>query len=215
MKLIDLTGQRFGRLVVIERAESSKSGKIRWLCRCDCGKQKVVDKYCLTKGWTQSCGCLQAESRYGRRTTHGGTETTLYQKWAGMKRRCYNKHEKAYKYYGGRGISVCEEWKKSFIAFRTWALNNGYDYDKILSLELDRIDVNGNYCPENCRWVTRKEQANNKRNNRFLTLNGETHTMAEWSEITGLSTACICLRLNRYKWSVEDALTKTSKVKEK
>ena len=210
-KPIDITGQRFGSLVAIKRVESNKSGKARWLCQCDCGNQKIIDRYCLTKGWTKSCGCLQTESRYGRLSTHGDAGTTLYQKWAGMKRRCQNTHEKAYKYYGGRGINFCEEWNKSFMTFREWALTHGYSDN----LELDRIDVNGNYCPENCRWVSRKEQANNKRNNRTLTLNNETRTMAEWAEITGLSTTCICLRLNRYGWSVEDALTKPSKRKEK
>lgn len=129
---------------------------------------------------------------------YGVSSTKIYHKWAGMKERCYNKNAPQYKNYGGRGIRVCDEWFNSFTAFRDWAFANGYD-DK---LSLDRIDVNGNYCPENCRWATQNQQANNKRNTIRLEYNGETHTISEWAAITGLEPRIIYRRL-RSGWSVE------------
>lgn len=123
--------------------------------------------------------------------------------WRGMKARCYNPKALKYRYYGARGIMVCEEWKSSYRAFYEWAMNNGYAD----GLTLDRIDVNGNYEPDNCRWVTIAEQNRNKRNNRRLTYGGETKTVSEWSEITGIPHAVIYCRIVTHKWSVESALT--------
>lgn len=119
-----------------------------------------------------------------------------------MKDRCYREGSSAYEHYGGRGISVCNEWQHSFEAFRDWALANGYRDD----LTIDRKDVNGDYCPENCRWATLKEQGNNKRYNHLVEYKGETHTLSEWSEITGIQCGTLYYRLK--VWSVEDALTK-------
>lgn len=203
-KLIDLTGQRFGRLVVIESVGRSKYRYGLWRCKCDCGNEVIVATNLLHRGKTQSCGCYKID----KNTTHGQSGTRLYWIWGGMINRCTNSTMHNYNNYGGRGITVCDEWR-TFEPFYEWAITNGYRED----LTIDRIDTNGNYCPENCRWATPKQQANNKRNNRLLTLNGITHTMTEWSEITGLSVTCICLRLDRYRWSVEDALTKPSKYK--
>ena len=198
-KLIDLTGQRFGRLVVVEMAERKK-GKTYWRCRCDCGEIKDVRGACLRKGRAKSCGC----SLYGNTHSlkHGYFGSRLYNIWCGIVQRCTNPKQANYKLYGGRGIKVCEEWRKDFKAFHDWAVANGYTDD----LTIDRIDVNGNYCPENCRWATKKEQSNNTRTNRLITYKDETHTLQEWADFLGASKGAIYRRLKR-GWSVEKALT--------
>lgn len=162
----DLTGMKFGRLTVLYRSENGMcSGKpvTRWMCRCDCGIEKTVDGHSLARGRTKSCGCLNAETRKRllteRATTHGGCYTRLYHIWAHMKYRCYNPNDAKYKDYGGRGITVCSEWLAGFENFRGWALSSGYSDN----LSLDRIDVDGNYEPSNCRWATWRTQRMNQR----------------------------------------------------
>jgi len=200
-KLIDLSGQRFGRLTVIERAGTNQWKQPLWLCICDCGNTTIVDRCKLKSGNTRSCGCLRVDTQKAEHTTHGGSKTRLFRCWNNAKTRCYRPYSKDYKEYGARGIRMCDEWLHDFGAFQSWALENGYSD----SLTLDRINPDGNYCPENCRWATIKQQANNRRAC-FLTYNGETHTRKEWAEITGISRNNIADRLHK-GWSIERTLT--------
>lgn len=158
-RLIDLTGQRFGRLTVIERAENNKAGRARWLCRCDCGKYITVTGVDLRTGNTKSCSCLKTARLIKQSTTHGESKTRLFQIWCNMRNRCYNPNVTRYDDYGGRGITVCDEWLHDFTAFRNWALSSGYSDE----LTLDRIDNDKGYSPDNCRWATWHEQRMNQR----------------------------------------------------
>jgi len=164
-KLIDLTGQRFGRLVVLERARAARHGEsAKWLCHCDCGKEKIVSGKLLRRGDTRSCGCLHSEELREMSITHGLSKTRLYCVWSSMKDRCYRPACKSYPNYGGRGITVCPEWLHDFAAFRDWAMSHGYDESVPCgTCTLDRIDNDKGYSPENCRFVSMKVQNNNRR----------------------------------------------------
>lgn len=199
-KKIDLTGQQFGRLVVIREADK-RGRELFWECRCDCGKVVEINGNHLRRGVTTSCGCYRIEGLVNRSLKHGLQKTRQYRVWARMKQRCYDKNDAAYADYGGRGITVCPEWH-DFPNFYAWAMANGYRDD----LTLDRINVNGNYEPSNCRWATQIEQANNKRNNITVTRDGETHTMKEWSRILGISYSTIQCRVHRHGWTIEEAI---------
>lgn len=167
-KVLNLTGQRFGRLVVVERSANSKSGKARWLCKCDCGNDTVVFSTSLVRGLTHSCGCLNREITSERFSTHRLSESRLHETWSDMKKRCYNPNSKSFSAYGGRGIEVCEEWKDDFQSFYDWAISNGYKP----GLTIERSDCDGNYCPDNCTWITIQEQQRNKHSQGYLTGGG-------------------------------------------
>jgi hypothetical protein len=182
----DISNNRYGRLVAKERAYINRNHGW-WICKCDCGKEIIVSQNSLQTGNTKSCGCLRKEltkQRGKSNITHGGSHSKLYDNWRGIIKRCFLTGFHCYKRYGGRGISVCDEWTK-FDKFQEWALKNGYDEH----LTIDRIDNNGNYEPSNCRWATRKEQARNKRNTTMFSINGIKKPLIEWSEILGVKYA--------------------------
>lgn len=185
MKIDDLTGKRFGKWIVLGEAPSrwSSAGNKRhyWKCRCDCGTIREVVRTSLVSGRSTSCGCVHSEIARTvlaqTATTHGWSKTRLYKIWSGMKKRCNNPKSNNYCDYGGRGISVCREWN-NFEPFRDWAIANGYNDN----LSIDRIDNDGNYEPNNCRWASAKQQSNNRRSNKKLTYNGVTKTISEWAD---------------------------------
>lgn len=196
---IDLSGQTFERLTVISYNGIAyrKSGTHyhSWRCICSCGNECIAEGKSLISGAKRSCGCLNKEvlASGNCRRTHGMVGTHLYHIWRGMKDRCLNFNNKNYDRYGGRGIKICNEWLDNFQAFYDWAIENGYQE----GLTIDRINNNGNYEPLNCRWVNYIVQANNRSNNHLITVDGETHTVSEWSRITGLNPQLISHRANR------------------
>lgn len=198
MRVIQLkSGDRFGRLTVISRtAERNKHGSIMYLCQCDCGNRKIVASSLLKNGQVQSCGCLRKDKP--NRFIHGMSNTREFRIWADMIKRCSCKSYKDFFYYGGRGIKVCERWKefKNFFA----------DMGKCPpNFSLDRINVNGNYEPSNCRWASRTTQARNRRGNHMITYNGVTLCLAEWAEKVGITRGCLKMRLKN-GWTLDKAL---------
>lgn len=189
--LHDLTGQRFGRLTVIERVENNKFGQTRWKCHCDCGTDKVIDAQSLISGKTQSCGCLNLENH----TTHQMAYTLIYRTWGSMKARCLNPNAPNYKNYGGRGIKICDEWQNDFQAF----------YDYVSQLEhygekgytLDRINVNGNYEPNNLRWATAKEQRRNRRDNHIVEYKGVKMCLTDAAIKSGINKCTLLARVKK------------------
>lgn len=219
----DIIGKRFGRLTVIEYSHT-ENNRTYWKCRCDCGNIVIRRRKELSAGNTKSCGCLNREraaehmrevgKKYWKNGliearkaenhgnyVHGQRNTRLYTIWIGMKQRCFNPNSRAYKYYGNRGIVVCDEWKDNFQAFYDWAMNNGYADN----LSIDRKDVNGNYEPSNCRWATEIEQQNNKSDNHIIEYKGASKTMWQWAGEKGISYYALCSRLKK-GWSIEKAL---------
>ena len=190
-KLIDLTGQRFGRLVVKSRAENSKSGKARWNCVCDCGRETKVKGSLLKNGKTKSCGCLRKETTRSTMLTHSMSHTLAYLSWSSMKQRCTNPNYVGYKNYGERGIAICERWDK----FENFYEDMG---DKPDGLMLERIDNNKGYSPENCCYATRKAQNKNKRNIRLIEYQGRIQCISDWAEELGISKQTLSYRLKHY-----------------
>lgn len=194
MRYLNLTGQKFGKLTAVAKKDV-RGSHVYWLCECECGNTKIVRGSHLTNGHVRSCGCIP------RYRTHGGTKTRLYNIWASMKERCLNPNVPGYKNYGGRGITICDEWRNGFEIFQKWALENGYKD----TLSLERVQNDGPYSPANCRWATRKEQANNTRKNRKWMHNGEEKTVPQLSRESGLAQGTIRSRLAK-GWSVERAI---------
>lgn len=208
-KFIDLTGRRFGRLTVLARAENHKKD-VMWRCLCDCGNEITTARSSLLAGRTRSCGCLARESSAriikkvnddgatNHNWKHGLSRTRLYRVWTDIKSRCINSSVPEFKWYGGRGIKICDEWKDSFSKFKDWAVSNGYADN----LTIDRIDNDGNYCPENCRWATMKEQCRNRSSNRVF----EGKTFIEWEEQLGVKPGTIAGRIHK-GWSIQQAVS--------
>lgn len=197
----DLTGQKFGRLTVIEFVGKNQHNKAIHKCICDCGNITYVTTNQLVIGRTKSCGCLKIAINKEIHKTNGLSYTRIRSKWDGMMRRCYNPKIAGYQNYGGRGIKVCEEWH-NLENFAKWSYENGFTEDCDLTIE--RIDNDGNYEPNNCRWATKEEQANNKRNNRFIEYNSERKTLAQWSKQYSIDRSKVSYRLN-HGWNFEEA----------
>lgn len=189
---IDLTGKRYGRLTVVEYAGKTNNGKTLWKCNCDCGEIAIIRSDRLKSGETKSCGCERKEKSAERMTIHGNSCKRLYKIWRGIINRTSNPKTKVYERYGARGILICEEWKKSFETFERWALENGYED----TLTIDRINSNGDYCPENCRWTDWKTQENNRRNVKKFLYNGEVKTIPELAEKADIRTETLRERIN-------------------
>ena len=205
---LDLTGMHFGRLTALEKSNSIVSPKGKkctiWKCQCECGNIIYARTDLLRNGKTKSCGCLNSEIAMRKSKSHGLSKTHLYNIWCGMVSRCKNKE---YSNYGGRGIKVCEEWtgNHGFENFYKWAIKAGYDETKSRAEQsIDRIDVDGDYCPENCRWASYVTQQNNRRNNKLIEYRGEIKTLAEWCRELEIGYSKTELRLSR-GWSVKDA----------
>lgn len=180
-KIKSLKGMKFGRLTVIANLPIIKNKRTYWLCKCECGNEKFVDAKHLKAGAIRSCGCLRKE--YYSRPKCKQSRTRLETVYRKMKSRCNNPHNVKYSIYGGRGIKMCEEWQRNSKAFYQWAMQNGYKDN----LTIERIDVNGDYEPNNCKFATYKEQANNTRRNHFVEINGKRKTIAQWAEYYKMS----------------------------
>ena len=209
-KYKDLKGDKFGRLICLEDVGRNKNGNVLWKCECECGNYAVVDSSSLKTGNTKSCGCLQKEIQEDfikSNQDHGMCNTKIYKVWSSMKQRCLNLNDKAYKNYGGRGITFCREWE-DFEPFYEWAINNGYQE----GLTLERIDNNGNYCSQNCMWITKSKQSSNTRNCVKLTYNGKTKIMTEWADELDIPYYLLQSRIKE-GWSTKRAL-ETPPIKE-
>lgn len=208
-------GKTFGRLYVKELAYIDRKYRRFYLCTCSCGNQKIIQYSAIVSGKVQSCGCYMKENNANKKRTHGKYGNPIYQMYMDIKKRCYNKNCDAYSNYGGRGIIMCEDWKNNFISFYNWAIENGFKNTKSKTgrriYTIDRIDVNGNYEPSNCRFVDNFVQANNKRNSLKFTHNNETHSIKEWAEILGISQHTLYYRFKH--WNIADALNIRTKCK--
>lgn len=203
-KFIDLTGKKFEKLTVLRRDESVKPGNgVYWICLCECGNECSISSYALNKKIRVDCGKHRSEHHFIK---HGDTKRNninrLYRIHNNMIQRCDNPQHSDYQWYGGKGIKVCEAWY-DYETFKTWALNNGYNDN----LTIDRIDGDGNYCPENCRWATMTIQANNKKSVPKYEYNGEMHSISEWARILGVKRELLRDRINRLGWSVDEAFS--------
>lgn len=201
MRQIVEAGYKFGRYTVIRLDESRKSRR-HWVCKCSCGNVKSVREDHVLDGRVVSCGCHKDENSADRLRTHGKSRTPLYRIYKHILGRCYCETDNRYKDYGGRGISVCDEWKGDFLSFYEWAVNNGYDK----RLTIDRRNNDGDYSPENCRWVNHETQSNNKRNNHFIEYMGSRFTVSQWAHRLGMDPKILDNRLRR-GWTVKRAIT--------
>lgn len=219
VKECPLIGDKQNRLTVISAPyyKDSTTQKISYIkCLCDCGNEMEIRLTYWRKNRTKSCGCLTSETSYKscieRNTTHGASYTRLFRIWCGMRARCSYKTSLSYKNYGGKGISVCDEWAKDFVNFQSWAIENGYDD----SLSIDRKDNNLGYCPENCKWSDSLTQANNKTSNTKVTAFNETKTLAEWTRDERCQTSAGSIKYRiEHGWSPELAIITSQLTKDK
>lgn len=189
-----MIGEKFGKWLVLEETDKKSKSRCKiYKCKCDCGNIGYVVGTNLRNGHSKSCGCAKVKHKHSR--------SKLYDIYYKMRHRCYNKHDKNYNNYGGRGIKICDEWLSDFMNFYKWSMNTGY----CKTLTIDRIDVNGNYEPNNCRWVDWDTQANNRRNNVYLTYNGKTQTIARWSKELNICYHTLMYRHNK-GWSDKECL---------
>ena len=201
-------GDSFGYWVIIDSAPPDKWGYTMWLCKCQCGTIKAVAQSELLQGRSKSCGCYRKALAHARHIKHGGWKERLYEIWHSMKKRCDPKNAEFYPRYAGREISVCSEWANDYSCFKAWALESGYQSDAHFGdCTLDRIDVNGNYCPENCRWVSAKIQQNNRANTVYLSLDEVTKPLSSWAEDFHIPQDVLTYR-HKSGWSDRDALLK-------
>ena len=195
MAYLDLTGQRFGRLVALKRVPTPSGKDTRWICRCDCGQIYETNQADMRRGKTRSCGCYKAEIDRAKLAKNGlffdKRVPEAFSTWQCMKRRCFDNRSRYYCRYGGRGITICAEWLE-FENFHTWAVKTGY----APGLELDRIDNNGNYEPSNCRWVTRAGNMRNTSRTVLITVSGQTKCLTDWCTVIGVSMNTLRRRLN-------------------
>lgn len=189
---IDLVGNHYGRLHVQRFVGRDKFQRALWKCLCICGRTTIVASANLRQGYTKSCGCLWNEMNQGITLNENGKQTHLYQIWNGMKQRCSNKNHAGYHNYGGRGIAVCKQWQR-FSSFYKWSIANGY----IDGLSINRINSERGYEPSNCHWTPRNAQGRNTRRLHLVTHKGETHSLAEWSRLTGINYSALCARIRR------------------
>lgn len=199
----DITGMKYGRLTVLKKDHKDSRNEWFWLCKCDCGNIITVSGNKLRSGNTSSCGCYQQECRGKQRISHGMTESKLYTIHRNMLSRCLNPKNNMYYRYGGRGITVCDNWLR-FEGFRDWAIASGYEE----GLSIERVDIDAGYCPENCRWISKREQYLNRSDSHRITAFGKTQTIAEWAEETGIKYDTIERRINSYEWDPERAVSK-------
>jgi hypothetical protein len=203
---IDIKGQKFGRLTVVERTGTNAGKQPIWLCRCECGGHAYVPSNALRGGKSKSCGCWNLEVRRAvvvlRNTTHGGSKTPEYRTWRSINDRCHNPNDTCYEAYGARGIAVCDRWRESFANFIA-----DMGQKPTPKHTIDRIDGTKGYSPDNCRWATMLEQQNNRLNNHFIEAFGKRRPIMEWSRMTGIGRATIWNRIVRLGWSPEQALT--------
>lgn len=198
-------GDVFGNWTVLEISPKTVNYHKRFICKCVCGKIKEIDAYNVLSGKSTSCGCVRDLKTKTRMTKHGMTKTPIHNIWCGMRERCYNSNHHAYKDYGGRGIVVCDEWNDDFMNFYQWSIENGYKK----GLSIDRIDVNGNYEPTNCRWADTKTQCNNTRYNIMITYQDKTQSLKLWCEELNLNYDMIRARWGNPSWkdkSIEEIL---------
>ena len=200
----DLANKIFGKLKVISFSHIGNHHKSYWNCECSCGVKKAIDRNSIVRGRTISCGCNKNQKTRERNYKHGKTGTKVYRIWKNMKVRCYSKNNHHYNNYGNRGIKICDKWRNSFPEFFK---DMGEPPTKVHSIE--RIDNNGDYTPENCKWATPYEQSRNSRQNNCITFKGETLCLTDWAKKIKMNRATLLSRINRNKWPIERALTKS------